>query len=101
MSGAGVMSRAIPFTQAHVRRAEVPRWLSLRCGHRVAIDAGRFRSDHSRLGTRSAHVAGQGDGARARSLPQREGAKLVPPPTADDPYEDEAYRLWALKQQGR
>ncbi|WP_375784643.1 hypothetical protein ACE10Z_33685 [Bradyrhizobium sp. Pha-3] len=21
-----------------------------------------------------------------------EGAKLVPPPTADDPYEDEAYR---------
>jgi len=30
-----------------------------------------------------------------------EGAKLVLPPTADDPYEDEAYRLWALKQQGR
>jgi replication-associated recombination protein RarA len=27
-----------------------------------------------------------------------EGARLVPPPTADDPYEDEAYRLWALKQ---
>ncbi|QIO33791.1 hypothetical protein [Bradyrhizobium sp. 1(2017)] len=27
-----------------------------------------------------------------------EGAKLVPPPTGDDPYEDEAYRLWALKQ---
>jgi hypothetical protein len=32
---------------------------------------------------------------------RKEGAKLVPPPTADDPYEDEAYRLWALKQQGR
>jgi hypothetical protein len=30
-----------------------------------------------------------------------EGAKLVPPPTADDPYEDEAYRLWAIKQQGK
>ena len=30
---------------------------------------------------------------------RQEGAKLVPPPTADDPYEDEAYRLWALKQQ--
>jgi replication-associated recombination protein RarA len=28
-----------------------------------------------------------------------EGAKLVPPPTVDDPFEDEAYRLWALKQQ--
>ncbi len=29
-----------------------------------------------------------------------EGAKLVPPPTTDDPYEDEAYRLWAIKQRG-
>jgi replication-associated recombination protein RarA len=26
------------------------------------------------------------------------GAKLVPPPTADDPFVEEAYRLWALKQ---
>jgi hypothetical protein len=26
-----------------------------------------------------------------------EGAKLVPPPTAPDAYESEAYRLWALK----
>jgi replication-associated recombination protein RarA len=32
---------------------------------------------------------------------RKEGAKLVPPPTADDPYEDEAYRLWAIKQQQR
>ena len=30
-----------------------------------------------------------------------EGAKLVPPPTADDPYEDEAYLLWAIKQRSR
>ncbi|MBR0870050.1 hypothetical protein JQ633_06755 [Bradyrhizobium tropiciagri] len=30
-----------------------------------------------------------------------EGAKLIPPPTGDDPYEDEAYRLWAIKQQRR
>ncbi|RXG96113.1 hypothetical protein [Bradyrhizobium zhanjiangense] len=30
---------------------------------------------------------------------RKEGAKLVPPPTAADPYEDEAYRLWAIKQQ--
>ena len=29
---------------------------------------------------------------------REEGAKLNPPPTADDPYEDEAYRLWTLKQ---
>jgi len=27
--------------------------------------------------------------------------KLVPPPTRDDPYEDEAYRLCAIKQQGK
>ena len=31
---------------------------------------------------------------------REEGAKLVPPRTADDPYEDEAYRLWAIKQLG-
>ncbi len=30
-----------------------------------------------------------------------EGAKLVPPPTGRDPYEDEAYRLWAIKQRGK
>ena len=30
-----------------------------------------------------------------------EGAKLVPPPTEPDAYEDEAYRLWAIKQQGK
>ena len=29
-----------------------------------------------------------------------EGARLVPPPTADDPYEAEAYRLWQIKRQG-
>ncbi|MEY9415109.1 replication-associated recombination protein RarA [Bradyrhizobium japonicum] len=29
-----------------------------------------------------------------------EGARVIPPPTADDPYEDEAYRLWAIKQRG-
>ena len=28
-----------------------------------------------------------------------EGAKLVPPPKTKDAYEDEAYRLWAIKQQ--
>jgi replication-associated recombination protein RarA len=30
-----------------------------------------------------------------------EGAKLIPSPTGDDPYEDEAYRLWAIKQRGK
>ncbi len=30
-----------------------------------------------------------------------EGAKLIPPPTADDPFEDEAYRLWKIKQRDK
>ncbi len=32
---------------------------------------------------------------------REESAKLVPEPTADDPYEDEAYRLWAIKQRSK
>ena len=32
---------------------------------------------------------------------RKEGAKLVPPPTGDDPYEDEAYRVWAIKQRSK
>jgi hypothetical protein len=32
---------------------------------------------------------------------RNEGAKLIPPPTGDDPYEDEACRLWQIKQQGK
>ncbi|MDE5465215.1 hypothetical protein [Bradyrhizobium sp. CSS354] len=30
-----------------------------------------------------------------------EGAKLMPPPTEPDPYEDEAYRLWGSKQRSK
>jgi hypothetical protein len=29
------------------------------------------------------------------------GAKLVPEPTEPDPYIEEAYRLWAIKQQSK
>ena len=32
---------------------------------------------------------------------RKEGAKLMPPPTGDDPYEAEAYRLWQIKQQSK
>jgi hypothetical protein len=32
---------------------------------------------------------------------RNEGVKLVPEPTDDDPYEDQADRLWALNQQGK
>jgi replication-associated recombination protein RarA len=32
---------------------------------------------------------------------RKEGARLTPSPAEPDPFEDEAYRLWAIKQQGR
>jgi len=32
---------------------------------------------------------------------RKEGARLIPPPTEPDQYEDEAYRLWQIKQQGK
>jgi replication-associated recombination protein RarA len=31
---------------------------------------------------------------------RKEGAKLVPPPTEPDPYEEAAYALWTKKQEG-
>ena len=33
------------------------------------------------------------------SLSAETDPSSVPEPTGDDPYEDEAYRLWAIKQQ--
>jgi replication-associated recombination protein RarA len=38
--------------------------------------------------------------ARGRGLAhfREEGAKLKPPPVAEDPYTEEAYRLWALQE---
>ena len=32
---------------------------------------------------------------------RKEGARLVPEPTGDDPYEAEACRLWTIKQQSK
>ena len=32
---------------------------------------------------------------------REQGAKLIPPPTEPDPYIEEAYRLWKLKQEQR
>ena len=32
---------------------------------------------------------------------RKEGARLIPPPIEPDPFEDEAYRLWAIKQRGK
>ena len=32
---------------------------------------------------------------------RNEGAKLIPPPIGDDPYEDEAYRLRLIKRRSK
>jgi hypothetical protein len=32
---------------------------------------------------------------------RKEGAKLIPEPTADDPFVEEAYRLWRIKQRSK
>ncbi len=57
------------------------------------------------------HTMGCKLGARAEIFARRsgaasitsaaKGAKLIPPPTERDAYEAEAYRLWAIKQQGK
>ena len=47
------------------------------------------------------HSGGGAAGASWSRYFRDEGAKLVPPPRAADPYEDEAYRLWALKQRAK
>ena len=36
--------------------------------------------------------------SHSRAVLSREAARMRPPPTADDPCEDEAYRLWQIKQ---
>jgi hypothetical protein len=40
-----------------------------------------------------------GDAASRRLQPL--SAAATDQPTADDPYEDEAYRLWAIKQRSK
>ena len=57
-------------------------------------------SDNPRLCPRHAHDEGKAMG-RGLDHFRKEGAKLIPPPTADDPYEDEAYRLWTIKQRSK
>jgi hypothetical protein len=44
--------------------------------------------------------AGRSSGAGSTTS-ARKGAKLVPEPTEPDLYIDEAYRLWAIKQQSK
>jgi hypothetical protein len=48
-------------------------------------------------GRRGIGVGGRRGSKQSISLRSRsEGARLTPPPTADDPYEDEADRLWQI-----
>ena len=81
-------------------RAEFTQGLPFRCRHRPAVAAGDFAPDSSRLRARHAHDEGQGDGPWSRSLPR--GRREARPATDRyDPYEAEAFRLWALKQRGK
>jgi hypothetical protein len=79
--------------------AETSRRSSLR-NQRSQMEAIRIKGLDSGLGQRSAHTRWQKAG-RGLDHFRKEGAKLVPEPTADDPYEDEAYRLWAIKQRSK
>ena len=80
--------------------AEVPRRLSLRCGHRATALLEGFAPeipDYARdMHTMKGKAMGRGlDHFRS------EGAKLIPPPTGDDEYEAEAYRLWDIKRRSK
>ena len=73
----------------------------------VAKDGARHRPRHDQArntGIKARRLAGIMKGkALERGLKhfRKEGAKLVPEPTAPDPYIDEAYRQWAIKQQSK
>ena len=72
------------------------------CHFAAAIGLGRcLKISHRRYRTGLTINRAIGGGGIGRGLDhfRKEGARLIPPPTGDDPYEDEAYRLWAKKQQ--
>ena len=81
-------------------RAEVPRRLSFRGSHWAAVIAGGLHADRSGLALDQHTLAGRKLG-RGLDHFRAEGAKLTPPPTEPDPYEDEAYRLWSIKQRSK
>ena len=55
---------------------------------------------NSGLGHRQHTMKGKAMG-RGLDHFREQGAKLIPPPTEPDPYIEEAYRLWTMKQQGK
>jgi hypothetical protein len=59
----------------------------------AATDSGSERAGHNGAARQSP--------AAATGPETMLGAKLIPPPTEPDAYEDEAYRLWTIKQQDR
>ena len=58
----------------------------------------RLRDGFPRDGGRS--LAGRKMGRSLEHF-RKEGARLIPEPTEPDPYAEEAYRLWAVKQQSK
>ena len=76
-----------------------------RAGYHFAAAIGfdpclRTTRRRSRPGQRSTHTRREKLGRGLEHF-RKEGARLIPPPTADDPYEDEAYRLWGRGRQYR
>ena len=85
-----------------VPRAEVPRWLPLRCGHRASVAC--LRTSRRTIPDYAIDMhthEGQGDGPWPRSLPQRRREAGPAADRAEIPIEDEAYRLWAIKQRSK
>ena len=46
-------------------------------------------------------VTGTTERQRTLTVPTAPRGGLIPDPTGDDPYEDEAYRLWLSKQRSK
>jgi len=76
--------------------AEVARWLPLRCSHRASVSTLGFAPEIPDWANDQHTLAGRKLGRGMQHF-REEGAKLVPPPATKDAYEDEAYRLWAIK----
>ena len=63
---------------------------------RLVARSSKASSRSSPIGRRRHTIEGKKLGRGMEDF-REEGAKLHPPPTGDDPYIEEAYRLWELK----
>jgi hypothetical protein len=83
-----------------VQVTEIRSWVPFQCSHRLRSQLEGFAPTIPDWANDQHTLAGREMGRGLDHL-RTEGAKLVPPPTGDDPYDDEAYRLWRIKQQNK